>query len=124
MNAFIVYLMLQSHNISFALGCFGWIYIVVYVGTTIVCYIESAATPPWVSPIYHKLSIAALLISVLVPSKETIAAMIVLPSITNNESIAYISNESKEIYLLAKDALRHLTNDQNDSQKEQGGNNN
>lgn len=44
----------------------------------------------------------------LLPSTKTAAAMIVLPAIINNESV---QREAGELYRIAKDALRSISND-------------
>lgn len=48
------------------------------------------------------------LVSALFPSKETIALMYVLPEITNEETMAKITKESSEIYVIAKTALINM----------------
>ena len=45
------------------------------------------------------------LAGVLTPNAKTVAAMILIPAIANNETV---QNEASEIYQLAKDGLREL----------------
>ena len=47
---------------------------------------------------------------IVVPSSKTVAAMIVLPAITSDRAIETIAPEARELYELAKEALRGMTN--------------
>lgn len=47
-------------------------------------------------------------VSVFLPSSKTAAAMIVLPAITSDTVVEAVAPEARELYTLAKDALRGL----------------
>lgn len=50
-----------------------------------------------------------LFLSVMIPSTKTAAAMIVLPAITSDKVIETVTPEARELYELAKDALRSVS---------------
>lgn len=50
-------------------------------------------------------------INTFMPGTKTIAAMVVLPKITSPQALDAMGNEAKELYGLAKDALRNLAGD-------------
>lgn len=58
----------------------------------------------------RKLWIAAILFSIaaFIPSRETIAAMYIVPKLTSNEVVEPVTKEAKELYGLFKDALIDL----------------
>lgn len=53
-------------------------------------------------------SVALLLAATLLPSSKTAAAMIVLPAITSDTVVETVGPEARELYELAKDALRSV----------------
>ena len=53
-------------------------------------------------------SLLMLFLAVMLPSTKTAATMIVLPAITSDEVIDTVTPEAKELYGLAKDALKNL----------------
>lgn len=58
----------------------------------------------------RKLWTATILFSVaaFIPSRETIAAMYIVPKLTSNEVVEPVTKEAKELYGLFKDALIDL----------------
>lgn len=48
------------------------------------------------------------LVSVFIPSSKTAAAMLVLPALTSDAAVETIAPEAREIYNLAKQALRNV----------------
>lgn len=52
--------------------------------------------------------VPCILLNALLPSTKTAAAMIVLPAITSEEVVRPLGNEARELYDLAKDALRKV----------------
>lgn len=50
-------------------------------------------------------------VNALLPSSKTAAAMILLPAITSKEVIEPIAGEAKELYGLAKQALKDMVNE-------------
>jgi hypothetical protein len=45
-------------------------------------------------------------IGILIPSSKTAAAMIVLPALTSEEVVGTVKSEAKELYEMAKEALK------------------
>lgn len=56
-------------------------------------------------------AVALICINTFMPGTRTIAAMVVLPKITSPQALDAMGNEAKELYGLAKDALRNLAGD-------------
>lgn len=50
--------------------------------------------------------VVSLLASNLIPSSKTAAAMIVLPALTSEEVVGTVKSEAKELYEMAKEALK------------------
>lgn len=57
---------------------------------------------------WMKVLLPVFLISALFPSKETIALMYVLPELTNPDVVGVVSDEAKEVYGIAKEALKKM----------------
>ena len=53
-------------------------------------------------------SVPLLTIATLLPSSRTAAAMIVVPAFTSKEVVEPVAGEAKELYNLAKEALKNL----------------
>lgn len=53
-------------------------------------------------------SLLMLFLLTFIPSSKTVATMIVLPAITSDAVIDTVTPEAKELYGLAKDALKNL----------------
>src|SRR5690606_7040123 len=53
----------------------------------------------------------SFLLASLLPSSKTAAAMIVLPAITSDTVVQTVAPEARELYELAKDALRSVAKD-------------
>lgn len=53
-------------------------------------------------------SLLMLFLLTFMPSSKTVATMIILPTITSDEVIDTVTPEAKELYGLAKDALKNL----------------
>jgi hypothetical protein len=53
----------------------------------------------------------AVVFNTFMPGTKTIAAMVVLPKLTSPAALDAMGNEAKELYGLAKDALRNLAGD-------------
>jgi TRAP-type C4-dicarboxylate transport system permease large subunit len=56
-------------------------------------------------------AIISTIMAVLIPSSATAAAMIVLSEITSKEVTEPLKGEAREIYQLAKDALKNIADD-------------
>lgn len=50
--------------------------------------------------------VVALFAANLLPSSKTAAAMIVLPALTSEEAVGTVKSEAKELYEMAKEALK------------------
>jgi anaerobic C4-dicarboxylate transporter len=55
--------------------------------------------------------VVSFLLASLLPSSKTAAAMIVLPAITSDTVVQTVAPEARELYELAKDALRSVAKD-------------
>lgn len=55
--------------------------------------------------------IVSACVSTFMPGTRTVAAMVVLPKLTSPAALDAMGNEAKELYGLAKDALRNLASD-------------
>lgn len=54
-------------------------------------------------------SLTCALLIAFIPNSKTLAAMVLLPTITSDKVIDTISPEAKELYGLTKDALKNLS---------------
>lgn len=61
----------------------------------------------WLKPLGAAFAVL-LVTSALLPSSKTAAAMLILPAITSDNVVEAIKPEARELYDLAKDALRGL----------------
>lgn len=74
-------------------------------GDTPKAVITASRRLPWVIA-------AAVCLNTFIPNTRTIAAMIVLPKLTSPAALDAMGGEAKELYNLAKDALRNLASDE------------
>lgn len=106
MSAWQVYWVMQLDSIGVGLFLFGVAFLfAAWVFASATEYDEvRSLRPAWIC-----LSIGLLLwmVDVFVPSTKTAAAMIVLPAITSESATSVVAPEARELYDLAKDALRH-----------------
>lgn len=58
---------------------------------------------------------AMITLATFVPDSKTVAAMIVLPAITDDKVIETVTPEAREVYDLAKKALRQLSQEHDDT---------
>lgn len=65
------------------------------------------------------LAAVAFVVTSLLPSTKTAAAMIVLPAITSDQVIEPVGKEAKELYGLAKQALRKIAEEPETVEKAQ-----
>jgi hypothetical protein len=64
-----------------------------------------------IKAVLKKLSIAAVvttLLSITVPSSQTAAAMIIVPALTSKDVVQPLTDEAKDLYALAKGALKKV----------------
>lgn len=71
---------------------------------------EKDRVRPWVKRL-TAVAIAGFVAGVFVPKSQTVAAMIVLPAITSDAVVQTVAPEARELYELAKDALRSVAKD-------------
>jgi|ERR1700761_727452 len=130
MSPFLVYLMMQADSITNALvvisiitGCLFVFGIAIYVITKGCADHDAEAESvnrAIASPLKY-VSIVfgiSMLMDALMPSTKTIALMVVLPKVTSPQAIDAMGSEAKDVYLLAKDALRTLAKDGSDKKDE------
>lgn len=110
---FEVYLVMQLDTISnvslFALCILGLTFAILS-GTAGMMYADgdkedSAALKRVLRKIFPYL-LVSLMVSTFLPSTKTAAAMIVLPALTSDEVVKPLGNEARELYDLAKQALK------------------
>ena len=119
MSPFLVYLLFQADSISDALGViavFAGMALAVSIPTRIVAKPmrdkdETAALVHRACGVANLVCPLLIAAAILMPSTNTIAAMIVLPKITSPQAIDTMSKESRDIYDLAKKALTKLADD-------------
>lgn len=124
MSPFLVYLMMQADSIGsvsfFICVVFGFLSVVGLIGHTISniyaeqddeakSFRDGIAKPfKWSVAVFF----IAILMQAFVPSTKTIAVMVVLPKVTSPQALDAMGSEAKDIYLLAKDALRSLSKEE------------
>ena len=59
--------------------------------------------------------IAAAFLAAIIPSSKTAAAMIVIPALTSADVVEPVGREAREVYALAKKALRNLADEPKES---------
>lgn len=124
-SPFDVYLVMQLDAIRGALGAFGLVASVGAAFVAIFCATEARSQWSWdketledriarfagYSKTAKRVLVAGLLsglLSVGLPSSKTAAAMILIPALTSKEVVVPVAAEAKELYGLAKEALRGL----------------
>ena len=70
--------------------------------------LKSVVASTWIAKPMFLIGILAIAANAFLPSSKTVAAMIVLPAITSETVIDNVTPEAKELYGLAKDALKNL----------------
>ena len=114
MTAFEVYLVMQADNISqvatifFVYGCLAALML-----KLVYALERNEGCQRWFR-IISFVSVFSGVIWVLMPNSKTIAAMYVVPAITSNKFIEPVGREAKEVYDLAKKALKNLAEDKDE----------
>lgn len=67
------------------------------------------ANATWISKPMLAVGLLCIAANAFLPSSKTAAAMIVLPAITSDKVIETVTPEARELYELAKDALRSVS---------------
>lgn len=65
----------------------------------------------WLTVPVLGLGVACFLGNIFLPSSKTAAAMYIVPRLTSGEAIEAMKPEARELYELAKDAIRELATD-------------
>lgn len=60
----------------------------------------------------------AAVIATFLPDSKTMAAMLVIPALTSQQTLEVVEPEAREVYELAKDALRELGKKDEKAEKE------
>jgi hypothetical protein len=108
MNAFEVYLFMQLSSIAIGLLFIGIGFAFMGGAQAIAIDIEYKVKDKCFKKPKRNLQIATIIILFvsLIPSRETIAAMYILPKITSQEFVEPATAEAKELYELLKKALK------------------
>ena len=108
MNAWQVYWVMQLDSIGIGIFLFGLVLILLGLLALVFAAdgCDESLSPRFVLGV---IASGALLwfVDMFLPSTKTAAAMIVLPAITSESATAAVAPEVRELYDLAKDALRH-----------------
>ncbi len=127
MTAFEVYLVMQADEFRSYLTCVGALLFITMVGMFVVgvaLYVTDTsrmdgdpAPEDW--GIKSGLKCLYLLFTMwlfisMIPDSKTLAAMYVVPAITSKEFVEPIGEEAKEVYELAKKALKNLAEDKDE----------
>lgn len=104
MTAFEVYLIMQADTLSAAAGLVA----VGFAALTIPAldlHVEEGVS--WKAPVTtFAVAVLAFLFWLLMPNTKTLAAMYVIPAVTSEHAVEKIAPEVREVWELAKDALR------------------
>lgn len=119
-SAWDVYWVMQLDTIIQLFGIFGIIGLLVGVISLMIALFQrnstwgtEAETAKTFLPYCKALTVTALIcvtLSAFLPSTKTAAAMIVLPALTSDTVVEAVAPEARELYDLAKDALRSVSN--------------
>jgi len=119
-TAFDVYLVMQLDSIkvfftllSVAIFCVGVFFAGVFLDEN-----EEASWKVSVAPIF---GVVLGAISAFLPSSQTAAAMIIFPAISSAEFTGVVAPEVKEVWELAKEALRTSVSSHRETAVEKGG---
>ena len=112
MSAWEIYLIMQVDSISGALVAFFIMFGLASLAMLMIGFFENDYHGNRVGDVWFnrakKVAIAMnciMVVNVFIPSSKTLATMIVLPAVVNNEQV---QGEAKELYGLAKQALTDL----------------
>ena len=108
-NAFEVYLFMEASSFALALALLAVGLVLYASAASMVKYTEA---PYGEVPSFKKeqnavkLAIVLGFTAIMIPSKQTMAAMYILPKLTSKEFVEPVTAEAKEIYQLLKKALK------------------
>lgn len=107
-SAWQVYLVMQLDAISTVACVFGTLLSIPACFFGGVGLIEDDDRQIKVAKSFLSISIPLLIIGTVLPNSRTAAAMIVVPALTGKEVVEPVAGEAKELYDLAKEALKNL----------------
>ena len=114
-SAFEVYLVMQLDSIRTMLLVSGVIG-TAFCFSAFVTVFEFEDTPRWLKFIFG-LCILFGFASGLLPSSKTAAAMILVPALASEEVVEPVAAEARELYQLAKQALREVAKTEKEPQE-------
>lgn len=103
---FEVYVVMQLDTVIVSAFVFGMLLFIVGAFYVAVGSEDYSRGMFWAGVVSFALGILCILAGTFLPSTKTAAAMIVLPAITSEEVVAPVSAEARELYDLAKQAIR------------------
>lgn len=106
MTAWQVYWVMQLDSIGIGLFFFGAAFL---AAAGLILKVSEYDEEPAFKPagICFAIGLLILMGDAFLPSTKTAAAMVVLPAITSESATAAVAPEVRELYDLAKDALKH-----------------
>jgi hypothetical protein len=113
-SAFDVYLVMQLDRISSGVGAIAIISSVFVAGSLVGWFINAdidedmSAAAKRLCLRFSLVAAPLVIVWALIPSSKTAAAMILVPALTSEEVVEPVAAEARELYGLAKDALRGL----------------
>lgn len=114
-SAFDVYLVMQLDSIKEAIQAI-WVVIVCLIFAQFTFFIIGEVYSKALLILSSSLLVASILAFSFIPSSKTAAAMMIIPKLTSQEAIETVRPEVKELYDLAKGALRGVV--ENNVEKE------
>lgn len=108
-SAWDVYWVLQLDSIAGMFVIAAIIFGLALIFTPFFYLLEEQKLPPHFKKMLATV-IGCALVATFLPSSKTAAAMILVPALTAPEVVAPVTGEAKELYSLAKQALKDLAN--------------
>lgn len=110
-SAWDVYWVMQLDSIGMGLGFSGLILIVFGSLVFYACVESDDYRGIWIAIPSVALAFIFWIGNAFLPSSKTAAAMYIVPRLTSGEAIEAMKPEARELYELAKDAIRELATD-------------
>jgi len=107
-SAWEVYLFMQISNIAFATILISiWFILGACIHAMIIESEYGVEHKDYSRPKrFVKIGVVVFFVGILIPTRETIAAMYIVPKLTSKEFIVPVTKEAKELYDLFKESLR------------------
>jgi len=107
-SAWQIYLVMQLDNITSAATIIGTIVGGTGAATILLGYMVEEISLVKASKKMLWVSLPLISLATLLPNSRTAAAMIVVPALTSKEVVEPVAGEAKELYDLAKEALKNM----------------